>query len=76
MPAATEKFGSNLLGGNYAALAQALGLSGERVEDPAGIGPAIRRGIQANQQGQPALIEVMTREEPDFSRVSWVAGGH
>ncbi len=32
MPAATEKFVSNLLGGNYAALAEALGLSGERVE--------------------------------------------
>jgi thiamine pyrophosphate-dependent acetolactate synthase large subunit-like protein len=76
MPAATEKFGSNLLGGNYTALAEALGLSGERVDDPAEIVPAIKRAIQANQQGQPALIEVMTKEEPDFSRVSWVAGGH
>ena len=31
---------------------------------------------QANKQGQPALLEMMTRQERDFSRVSWVGGGH
>ena len=75
MPAATERFGSNLLGGNYAKLGEALGVYGERVEDPAQIVPAIKRAQDANKRGQSALLEMMTRQERDFSRVSWAGRG-
>ena len=75
MPAASDRFGSNLLGGNYCLLAQSMGLQGERVEKPSDISPAIRRAIQANSEGRSALVEMMTQEEPDFSRVEWM-GGH
>ena len=76
MPAATERFDSNLLGGNYAKLAEAMGLYGERVEEPSEVGPAIKRAMEANAAGQSALLEMMTIQERNFSRVSWVAGGH
>ena len=71
MPAASERYGSHLLGGNYTKLGEAMGIYSERVEQPGQIAPAIKRAIQANGQGQPALIEVMTKEEFAFSRVEW-----
>ena len=71
MPTAAEKYGTNLLGGNYAKLGETMGLYGERVEKPGEIVPAIRRALEANQSGQSAIIEVMTREEPAFPKVSW-----
>ncbi|MFH1140617.1 MAG: thiamine pyrophosphate-requiring protein, partial [Chloroflexota bacterium] len=71
MPAASDRYGSNKLGGNYTKLGEALGLHSERVERPGEIVPALRRAIAANRQGQSALLEVMTREEPAFSRVEW-----
>jgi thiamine pyrophosphate-dependent acetolactate synthase large subunit-like protein len=36
-------------------MAQAMGVHGERVEDPAGIGPAIRRAFES---GKPALLDI------------------
>ena len=71
MPSAAEKYGTNLLGGNYAKLGEAMGLYGERVEKPGEIVPAIKCALEANRSGQSALLEVMTREEPAFSKVSW-----
>ncbi|MDO8749989.1 MAG: thiamine pyrophosphate-requiring protein [Dehalococcoidia bacterium] len=75
MPAASDRYSTNKLGGNYTKLGESLGLHSERVERPADIVPAIRRAIAANQQGQSALLEVMTREEPAFSRVDWSSHG-
>ena len=43
---------------------------------PAAVGPAIKRAMEANAAGQSALLEMMTIQERNFSRVSWVAGGH
>ena len=71
MPAASERYGTNLLGGNYTKLGEAMGIYSERVEQPGQIVQAIQRALQANRQGQPALLEMMTREEPAFSRVEW-----
>jgi len=76
MPSATERYGSNLLGGNYSKMAESLGVVGERVEDPNQVAPAIKRAMEANKQGRSVLLEMMTRQERDFSRVSWVGGGH
>ena len=41
----------------------------ERVERPEGIAPALQSAIQATHDGQAALIEFITREEPDMATV-------
>ncbi len=62
-PVATEKFRIQYLGGDYVAIARALGLQAERVERVAELRPAFERAINATKNGTPALIEVQTREE-------------
>jgi acetolactate synthase-1/2/3 large subunit len=68
MPYATQQYGSNQLGGNYAAVAEGLGVHAQRVATPDGLAPAIAHAIAANKNGQPALIEVLTKEEETVSR--------
>jgi acetolactate synthase I/II/III large subunit len=58
------------LGGNFSVVAQGLGAYSERVEQPGDLIPAYRRAIQATENGQAALVEVMikpmrTPELPD-----------
>jgi hypothetical protein len=36
------------------------------VEAPDEVAPAIRRGIAATRDGRPALLEMITKEEPVF----------
>ena len=68
MPYATQNYSSNQLGGNYAMVGEALGAHAERVEDPKGLAAAIRRALTANQEGRPALLEVMTIAEENVSK--------
>jgi thiamine pyrophosphate-dependent acetolactate synthase large subunit-like protein len=68
MPVSTEKYRSTDISGNYAAFAQALGGYGERIEKPADIVPAIKRGIKATQEGKPALLEFITTKEVEVSK--------
>ncbi|MGI9511158.1 MAG: thiamine pyrophosphate-dependent enzyme, partial [Geminicoccaceae bacterium] len=51
--------GTTLRHANYAAMAQALGAHGERVEDPVDLAGAIRRGLAK----APALIDVVTSQD-------------
>ena len=67
-PFAAEKWGSNKLGGDYAKVSEGLGAYAEKVTTPDQIGPAIRRGIDANMKGQPAVLEVMTKEEENVPK--------
>ncbi len=67
-PIATERFGFTNLYGEYATVATALGAYGERVESPGEIVPALRRAQQVMANGQPALLEFMTKEENKLSR--------
>ena len=58
-----ENYGGRVVGtvlrhSDYAGMARALGLHGERVEDPADLGPALQRAL-ANA---PALIDVVTSQ--------------
>jgi acetolactate synthase-1/2/3 large subunit len=69
MPVSTERFRSTDISGDYAACARALGGYGERVEQPSDIVPAIRRGIEATEHGQPALLEFITTKEVEVSRL-------
>ncbi len=50
--------GTTLRHSDYAAMARALGAHGERVEDPADLAAAIRRGIE----NAPAVIDVVTSQ--------------
>ena len=52
-------------------VADGLGAYAEKVETPDQIAPAIRNGLAANKKGQPAVLEIMTKEEetiPTFWR--------
>ena len=57
-----DRFTMVELGGDYVAVARALGAHGERVERPAEIRPAIERALRAMQDGQPAIVEFMTKQ--------------
>jgi thiamine pyrophosphate-dependent acetolactate synthase large subunit-like protein len=68
MPVSTERYRATDISGDYAAFARALGGYGERVEKPADIVPAIKRGIAATQAGKPALLEFITTKEVEVSK--------
>ncbi len=67
IPISVEKYGTKYLTGEYADLARSLGAHGERVEQPGDIRAAYERAIAATREGQPALIEFITCEEPDMA---------
>jgi acetolactate synthase-1/2/3 large subunit len=66
MPTASERFNSNKLSGNYARVAQALGAYAERVERPDDVVAAIQRGVAATREGRPAVLEMITKEDPVY----------
>ncbi|HLZ31984.1 MAG TPA: thiamine pyrophosphate-requiring protein [Chloroflexota bacterium] len=66
MPTASERFGANRLSGSYAGVAQALGAHSERVERPDDVVPAILRAIAVTREGTPAVLEMITKEEPVY----------
>ena len=67
MPYASEQWGSNRLGGEYAKVAEGLGAYSEQVRRPDEVGPAIKRGLSANREGRPAVLEMMTKAEENIS---------
>ncbi|HIE25983.1 TPA: thiamine pyrophosphate-requiring protein [Candidatus Poribacteria bacterium] len=68
MPVATERYGTKYLSGDYAKVAEGLGGVSFKVEKPEDIIPTIKKGKESVNSGQPTLIEVITREDTDFSR--------
>ena len=67
MPISQAKYGSTDISGNYADMAKAFGGYGERVTDPGDIVAALKRGIEATERGQPALLEFITAKEITIS---------
>lgn len=67
MRVATEKYRNTDISGHYADMAKAFGGYGERVTDPNEITDAIRRGIEATENGQAALLEFITDKELSVS---------
>jgi thiamine pyrophosphate-dependent acetolactate synthase large subunit-like protein len=67
IPQSVEKYRTKFLTGNYSRVAEGLGAFAERIEKPADVGPAIARGIRATRDGRPAVLEFITREEPDMA---------
>lgn len=66
IPKASEKYGTRFTSGNYSQVAKGLGAYSERIEQPQDIRPAIERGIRSTREGCPALLEFITKEEPDI----------
>lgn len=67
MRAATEKYRSTDITGNYADMAKAFGGYGERITEPAEIVPAIKRAIHKTEEGTPVLLEFITAKEIEYS---------
>jgi acetolactate synthase-1/2/3 large subunit len=70
LPIAASRYGAKQLGGDYAAVATGLGAHAETVRDPARMRQAILEAIDVTRSGAPALLDVITREEPALS-VYW-----
>ena len=66
-PEADSRFHAIRQGGDYAAVARALGWHAERVERPGDLRAAYERGLRANADGQPALVDVITKETTRLS---------
>jgi acetolactate synthase-1/2/3 large subunit len=67
MPVSQRKYGSTDISGNYADMAKAFGGYGERITDPNDIVAALKRGIEATQRGEPAMLEFITDKEITIS---------
>ena len=67
-PTAVERYGLKDLSGDFYRVALALGAYAEQVTAPDEIGPAMQRAMEANQNGRPALLEFITKEEGTFSK--------
>ena len=68
IPIAVEKYGSKFLTGDYTKMADSLGCHAETITQPGDIAPALARAQDIAAGGQPVVLEIMTREEPVFSR--------
>ena len=53
------------MSGNYAQVSAGLGTHAERVDTPDELAPAIHRALAANREGKTAVLEVMTKAEPN-----------
>jgi uncharacterized protein len=63
MPLASERYGAKALGGDYAAVATALGAHAARISTPGEIRPALERAVDEAASGRPSVLEILTREE-------------
>ncbi|MBN1686286.1 MAG: hypothetical protein JW852_06500, partial [Spirochaetales bacterium] len=66
-PVASEKYGLNKNSGEYAKVVEGLGGYAEKVTQPGEIIPAIKRAMKSVESGKAAFLEVITKEEPNFS---------
>jgi len=68
LPISTARYGTRYLSGDYSKVAEGLGGYTERVEKPHELVPALRRAIAETEAGRAALLEVITREEPEYPK--------
>lgn len=68
MAYASQRWGSNRLTGEYAEVGAGLGAYAEKVESPDQLAPALWRAVEANREGRPAVLEMMTKVEETLSR--------
>jgi acetolactate synthase-1/2/3 large subunit len=63
-----DKYRTLDVGGNYAKVAEGLGVASRRVEKPADIVPALKGALDVVDGGAPYLLEFVVKEGQDFSR--------
>lgn len=68
LPNATRLYGTRFLSGSYSKVAEGLGAYAECVEKPNEIIPAVQRAVKVADEGRPAVLEIVTKEEPVFSK--------
>ena len=56
---------------NYVSMADAYGIEGERIDDPAGLAAAIRRCKRAMADGRPYLVDVVIERRFDGNDSDW-----
>jgi acetolactate synthase-1/2/3 large subunit len=67
IPRSSELFGTKYLSGNYSQVAEGLGAHTRRIAKPDEIIPGIESAIATTCDGKPAVLEFITREEPDMA---------
>ena len=68
MPEAAARYGTHRLTGDYTAVAKGLGAYAERVTSPADVAAAIARAAKITMDGRPAVLEFITRADPEVPR--------
>jgi acetolactate synthase-1/2/3 large subunit len=68
LPNATRLYKTRFLSGSYHKVAEGLGAYTEVVEKPQEIIPAAQRAVKVAAGGRPAVLEIITKEEPVFSK--------
>jgi len=63
-----DKYRTLDVGGNYAKVAEGLGVASRRVEKPGDIVPALKAALDTVDGGAPYLLEFVVKEGQDFSR--------
>jgi acetolactate synthase-1/2/3 large subunit len=66
MPTASDRYSANRLSGSYARVAEGLGAHAERIERPGEVRAALERAIAVTADGRPAVLEMITKEEPVY----------
>jgi len=66
-PESDSRYHAIRQGGDYAALARALGWHAERVDQPGELRAAFQRALRTIAGGQPALVDVITKETTRLS---------
>jgi acetolactate synthase-1/2/3 large subunit len=68
LPVSTRKYGALDVGGNYAKVAEGLGVASRRVDKPADVVAAIKDAVDVVDGGAPFLLEFVVKEGQEFSR--------
>ncbi|MEQ9255140.1 MAG: thiamine pyrophosphate-requiring protein [Alphaproteobacteria bacterium] len=68
MPYAIKTYGAWDEGGNYARVAEGLGVWSRRTDRPEAIADALRAAIAETEAGRPAVAEFVVKEGYDFSK--------
>jgi thiamine pyrophosphate-dependent acetolactate synthase large subunit-like protein len=68
MPVAAERYGISRLTGDYTAVARGLGAHTQCVTRAADIAPAIARAAKITMDRTPAVLEFVTRPDPEVPR--------
>jgi acetolactate synthase-1/2/3 large subunit len=65
-PTANDLYGTKYTTGNYSMIAEAMGSYNEKISSPENLASAIQRCVKIVKSGKPAVLEVMTKEEPEM----------